>query len=258
MNLNSFTALVASDRLKEALDLLGDSDEIVILKSRLNRWYKDDRMGLSPSPVELNKIRQSILHFGNKMSNPTTNPSSQNVDDVCKYIATETDLQKLVAFLLEIFKNNRDYLIRFLPLKQEYENATLLDGGLSLDQTKVWKQNLVNLYKEFTTGQVSKKYKENKQDLDDVHAILSRANISKQELSKAIDFVLLFMRNNGTQFHGTSTIENLKKELNSQENNLLESVRPDRFQRYISEKHLWLKEVVSRLITSVAKDNLNL
>lgn len=260
----SIQNLVAENRLEEALNLLGNSNEVIALKSRLNQWNADDRMNLSPSPTELNRIRQAILYYGNNIvvDLSTTNinittPVSQNVNDVCKYISSQMNLQELVTYLLTLFKSNRDYLVKFLPLKQEYETAVLLDGGLSLDQTKVWKQNLAALYTEFATGQVEAKHKEDKQDLDDAHAILKQVSISKSELLRAIDFTLLFFINNGKRFYGQNQVESLKEEINSKNNQLLESTRPVRFQSYISEKHQWLKDVVGRMISRIAEDQLN-
>ncbi len=112
------------------------------------------------------------------------------------------------------------------------------------------------MYTEFATGQVKAKHEEDKQDLDDAHAILQKVSISKSELLRAIDFTLLFMRNNGTRFFGEELVASLKREITSEDNQLLESVRPERFQNYISEKHQWLKEVVGRMISRVAEDQL--
>ena len=259
-----FKNLIAQNRLEEALNLLDNSNEVIALKSRLSQWNTDNRNGFNPSSTELNRIRQAILQLGDTIpvNLSTTNvyvtaQVSQNINDVCKYISSQMNLQELITYLLPLFKSNLDYLTRFIPLKQEYENAVLLGGGLSLDQTIAWKQNLVALYTEFATSEAKAKYEADKQDLDDAHTILKRTMISKYELLRAIDFTLLFFINNGTRFYGKEIVESLKEEINSENNKLLESTRPDRFQSYISEKHQWLKGVVGRMISTIAENQLN-
>lgn len=231
--MNDYSSLIAQGKLEDALNLYCSqhtgNDDCLLLLSRFNvskREYSLGLMDFSDWSKAQAQITNSFFEL-TRLHNSTPVHITINFNTFKEFQQSiETlDVKSLMSKLTDQFQGT-DFMVKFLPLKQDYESYALLNKPFPLDYLTTLKAKVFNLYSEYVNKSKNAADLKLKTAVEALHnSLTGKVKTRKDLLNVLMDFEIFFLEN--PRFAGITHIQEYTNTVNSRAWDLYENRRPD-------------------------------